>query len=91
MAETSDDMVLYVWPGEWELPSLDAECLCTMCYLKFTELPHKIVQVRNPFLLFKSNFFNHNSSINFNSPETLCSLRYISSISPQERYLHRLQ
>ena len=23
-------LVLYVWPGEWDLPSLDPECLTAM-------------------------------------------------------------
>ncbi len=26
----SDRCVLYVWPGEWDLSSLDAECLTIM-------------------------------------------------------------
>lgn len=26
----SELVTLYVWPGEWELPSLDPECLTLM-------------------------------------------------------------
>jgi len=25
--------VLYVWPGDWDLPSLDPECLTAMVYI----------------------------------------------------------
>ena len=28
--ETKPGFVLYVWPGEWDLPSLDPECLVAM-------------------------------------------------------------
>ncbi len=32
MEQENNDSILtlYVWPSEWELPSLDAECLCAM-------------------------------------------------------------
>ena len=40
IATTSSDsskdenlFVLYVWPGDWDLPSLDPECLTAMVYI----------------------------------------------------------
>ncbi len=46
---------LYVWPGEWELPSLDPECLIVMCYLKYANIEHKIIYVTSCLTLYKSN------------------------------------
>lgn len=28
--KNSNIFILYVWPGEWSLPSLDAECLTAL-------------------------------------------------------------
>lgn len=32
----SEIATLYVWPGEWELPSLDPECLTLMVFEIFS-------------------------------------------------------
>ena len=35
LSDSSKDenlLVLYVWPGDWDLPSLDPECLTAMVY-----------------------------------------------------------
>ena len=35
-AATDEDLfVLYVWPGDWDLPSLDPECLTAMVFILF--------------------------------------------------------
>jgi hypothetical protein len=49
-------MILYVWPGDWNLPSLDPECLTSMCYLKFCKIDHKVVTVNSPIDLFKNDY-----------------------------------
>lgn len=33
--ENENIFVLHVWPGEWDLPSLDPECLTAMVKLGF--------------------------------------------------------
>ena len=46
--------ILYVWPGEWDLPSLDPECLIAMCYAQYANIEHVIVYVTNCLTLYKS-------------------------------------
>lgn len=55
-ADDADTFVLYAWPGEWGLPSLDAECLCALSYLKFSNLKHKLVAVDGAIQLFKNDY-----------------------------------
>jgi hypothetical protein len=50
--------ILYVWPGEWELPSLDPECLIALCYLKLANIEHRIIYVTSCLTLYKSKLCN---------------------------------
>ncbi|XP_055850133.1 metaxin-1 homolog [Episyrphus balteatus] len=40
--------ILYVYKGEWGLPSIDFECLRALCLIKFTRCPVKIETNSNP-------------------------------------------
>lgn len=56
-SEVNEDLfVLYIWPGDWDLPSLDPECLTALCYLKFTNLKHEIVYEDRSFELFRNEY-----------------------------------
>ncbi|CAF0710237.1 unnamed protein product [Brachionus calyciflorus] len=51
---SKDEFILYVWPGEWDLPTLDPECLTIMSYLKFAQVQHKVQIVDKAWDLFKN-------------------------------------
>ncbi|KAL0131165.1 hypothetical protein PUN28_002613 [Cardiocondyla obscurior] len=40
---------LYVWKGDWGLPSVDIECLQVLAYAKFSEIPLKVNPASNLF------------------------------------------
>ncbi|XP_077514298.1 metaxin-1 isoform X2 [Amblyomma americanum] len=42
-------MELYVWKGDWGLPSIDTACLEIMAYAKFSGAPLKIREIRRPW------------------------------------------
>ncbi|RNA11824.1 metaxin-3 isoform X1 [Brachionus plicatilis] len=50
----AENVILHVWPGEWELPSLDPECLTVMCYLKYSQIEHTVQVVDKNWDLFKN-------------------------------------
>lgn len=43
------NVILYVYKGEWGLPSIDFECLRCLCAVKFTKAPIVINTSGNPF------------------------------------------
>lgn len=42
-------MELYIWKGDWGLPSIDTACLEVMAYAKFSGAPLKTREVRRPW------------------------------------------
>ncbi|CAH1796960.1 unnamed protein product [Owenia fusiformis] len=40
---------LRIWSGDWDLPSVDYNCLAAMAYCKFTETPVTFQGTNNPF------------------------------------------
>lgn len=64
---SSDRYVLYVWPGEWNLPSLDAECLTAMVITKIFNFSTHFNSI------FKKNelVYRHQISLLSNCIETL--------------------
>lgn len=48
-ANSSSKMILYIWPGSWNLPSIDPSCIAAVLYLQYT-IPGKftIVESGNP-------------------------------------------
>ncbi|KAL4227904.1 metaxin 1 [Mactra antiquata] len=52
-----EDVVhLNVWPGEWDLPSADPNCLATLAYCRFSGVPVKIHKDVNPWRSPSGNF-----------------------------------
>lgn len=56
LSNEEDLFTLYTWPWEWELASLDPECLTALCFLKFTNLNHKVVYVDSSLELLKNDY-----------------------------------
>jgi len=61
MSETQNSnanqpLTIFVWPSEWGLASLDAECLTALALLKFTGIEHVVKHVDNSFQLFKNTY-----------------------------------
>lgn len=52
----NNEIILQIWPSEWNLPSLDPDCLTVLCFLKFSGLTYRIEHVTNPFLLLKNHY-----------------------------------
>uniref|UniRef100_A0A8C8LQ10 Mitochondrial outer membrane transport complex Sam37/metaxin N-terminal domain-containing protein n=1 Tax=Oncorhynchus tshawytscha TaxID=74940 RepID=A0A8C8LQ10_ONCTS len=40
---------LYCWEGDWDLPSVDNECLIVLAYAKFAGAPLKLHKIGNPW------------------------------------------
>ncbi|XP_052101289.1 metaxin-1-like [Mytilus californianus] len=56
---TDDVLNLEVWKGNWDLPSVDNECLAVWAYCKFSGLPTK-VQKSHQTNVFQSSLAKHN-------------------------------
>ncbi|KAK3586669.1 hypothetical protein CHS0354_001281 [Potamilus streckersoni] len=44
-----DAVVLEVWKGDWDLPSVDSDCLAAIAYCKFSGVPVKVKATNNPW------------------------------------------
>ncbi|WAQ97779.1 MTX1-like protein [Mya arenaria] len=47
---------LDIWPGEWDLPSVDHNCLAALAYCRFSGVPVKVKKARNPWSSPNGNF-----------------------------------
>lgn len=62
MSQTSDSqIILYVWPGRWNLPSIDPSCLAAVLYLQLA-IPGQfhIAECANPDLSPNGTFLFQN-------------------------------
>lgn len=55
---TDDVLHLEVWKGNWDLPSVDHECLAVWAYCKFSGLPTKVVK-SHQVNVFRSSLCTH--------------------------------
>ncbi|XP_039608227.1 metaxin-1-like [Polypterus senegalus] len=42
-------MELYCWKGDWDLPSVDPDCLTVLAYARFSGAPLKVHKITNPW------------------------------------------
>lgn len=70
-------MELYIWRGDWGLPSVDLHCLEIMAYAKFSGVPLQTCVTNNPFWTPNGRLpvFKHGKQILSGFPEISAYLR----------------
>lgn len=70
-------MELYIWGGDWGLPSVDLDCLQVMAYAKFSGVPLQTTVTNNPFWTSNGSLpvFKHGTQVLSNFCEITAYLR----------------